>query len=62
MLEMLYSLMNVDERFARLVLDPVYIRHLDLTIAHHYSIMTVQYMMKLSIEFEQKFYLKYIIK
>lgn len=32
MIEMFYSLMNVNERFNRLILDPVYIRHLDLTI------------------------------
>jgi hypothetical protein len=32
MIEMFYSLMNVNQRFDRLVLDPCYIHHLDLTI------------------------------
>ena len=32
MIEMLYSLLNVNQRFDRLVLDPFYVRHLDLTI------------------------------
>ena len=32
MTEMFYSLVNVNQRFDRLVLDPCYIHHLDLTI------------------------------
>ncbi|CAF4314197.1 unnamed protein product [Rotaria sp. Silwood2] len=32
MIETLYSLVAVDQRFDRLVLDPCYVRHLDLTI------------------------------
>ncbi|CAF5184415.1 unnamed protein product, partial [Rotaria sp. Silwood1] len=31
-IEMLYSLVNVNQRFDRLVLDPFYIHHLDLTV------------------------------
>jgi hypothetical protein len=32
MIETLYSLANVNQRFDRLVLDPFYVRHLDLTV------------------------------
>ncbi len=31
MVETLYSLVNVDQRFDRLVLDPFHVRHIDLT-------------------------------
>jgi hypothetical protein len=32
MIDVLYSLVDVNERFDRLVLDPLYIHHLDMTI------------------------------
>ncbi|CAF1033849.1 unnamed protein product [Rotaria sordida] len=32
MVDVLYSLVDVNERFDRLVIDPLYIRHLDMTI------------------------------
>jgi hypothetical protein len=32
MVDVLYSLVNINERFNRLIFDPVYIRNLDMTI------------------------------
>ncbi|CAF1508046.1 unnamed protein product [Rotaria sordida] len=32
MVDILYSLVNINERFDRLVIDPLYIHHLDMTI------------------------------
>ncbi len=32
MIDVLYSFVNINERFNRLVLDPLYIRHIDMTI------------------------------
>ena len=39
MVDVLYSLVDVNQRFDQLVLDPLYIRNLDMTIYDHEIIL-----------------------